>query len=111
MNLHIVIRHDTANGKVKNFIEHEIGALNEKFDFISAEVIIDQEGPNGHVKTAEVNITVPQAILHAKESSEEIYKSIDLALKTVEKQIKKHKELHTQRYDAKTLHEMKGAAE
>jgi ribosomal subunit interface protein len=107
MNLHIVIRHETANGKVKNFIEHELTLLNDKFDFISAEVIIDQEGPNGHVKTAEVNLKVPQAVLHTKEASEEVYKSIDLALKTIEKQLKKHRETHFQRIDPKMINELK----
>ena len=57
-------------------------------------MIIDQEGTNGYLKTADINIKVPGALLHTKEQAEEVHKAIDLGIKEMEKQLRKYKDTH-----------------
>ncbi|HET6512494.1 MAG TPA: ribosome-associated translation inhibitor RaiA [Candidatus Kapabacteria bacterium] len=95
MNIQTTVRHDTSGGGIKNFVEAELARLEAKFtDIISAEVIIDQEGTNGYLKTVDINIKVPGTVLHVKEQAEEIHKAIDLAVKELEKILRKYKETH-----------------
>ena len=94
MNIQVAVRHDTTDGRIKRFVEEEFARIKEKYSPISADVVIDHEGPNGHLKTAEINVKVPGELLHVKESSDDVNKSIDMAIKVIEKQLKKHKELH-----------------
>jgi ribosomal subunit interface protein len=94
MLIQIAVRHDTADGRIKTFVEEELKRIEGKYSPISAEVVIDQEGAAGHVKTAEINVTVPGKVLHTKESSSDVNKSIDLAVKTIEAQLHKYKETH-----------------
>ena len=95
MLIQIAVRHDTADGRIKTFVEEELKRIEGKYAPISAEVVIDQEGAAGHVKTAEINVTVPGKVLHTKESSGDVNKSIDLAVKTIEAQLHKYKETHS----------------
>ncbi len=94
MNIQVAVRHDTADGRIQKFVEAEFERIREKYQAISADVVIDHEGPNGHIKTVEINVKVPGELLHVKESSEDVHKSIDMAIKIIEKQLKKHKEMH-----------------
>ncbi|MEO6939871.1 MAG: ribosome-associated translation inhibitor RaiA [Candidatus Kapaibacterium sp.] len=94
MLIQIAVRHDTTDGRIKTFVEEELKRIEGKYSPISAEVVIDQEGAAGHVKTAEINVTVPGKVLHTKESSSDVNKSIDLAVKTIEAQLHKYKETH-----------------
>jgi ribosomal subunit interface protein len=94
MVIQIVVRHDTADGRIKKFIETELSKIQEKYSPISAEVVIDHEGHTGLVKTAEFNIKIPGEMVHVKESSPDVHTSIELGIKSVEKQLKKLKEKH-----------------
>jgi ribosomal subunit interface protein len=95
MHIQVTARHETTEAsRIRTFVEEELGKLDGKYDVISAEVILDQEGQTNYIKTAEINLKVRGAVLHAKESSEEIHKSIDAAIHVLEGQLKKHKELH-----------------
>lgn len=94
MNIKVTVRHDTSGGGVKNFVEEELARLQDKYEIIGAEVIIDQEGTNGYLKTADLNVSVKGAVLHVKETADDVNKAIDLAVKDMEKQLKRYKELH-----------------
>ena len=93
MNIKVTVRHDTSGGGIKRFVEEELARLTDKYEILSAEVIIDQEGTNGYLKTADINLKVRGALLHTKEQAEEIHKAIDLGVKEIEKQLRRHKEL------------------
>ena len=95
MNIQTTVRHDTSGGGIKTFVEAELARLEAKFpDILSAEVIIDQEGTNGYLKTVDINIKVPGTLLHTKEQAEEIHKAIDLAIKELETMLRKYKDTH-----------------
>jgi ribosomal subunit interface protein len=80
MNIKIANRHESGTNGIRGYIE--------------SDVILDKDGHTGKEFTAEVILHLKGAKLLAKESSEEIGKSVDLAVKTLDKQLKKHKETH-----------------
>jgi len=94
MTIQIANRHDTADGRIKTFVESELAVLQNKYEILGADVILDREGHTNIQYSAEINLKVRGSMLHAKESSEEIGKSIDLVVKTLEKQLKKHRDSH-----------------
>jgi putative sigma-54 modulation protein len=94
MNIQISNRHASADGHIKTFVETELANLQNKYNIIGADVILDHEGRGKVQYSAEINVKVKGSTIHAKESSEEMGKSIDLAVKTVEKQLRKHKDTH-----------------
>src|ERR1051325_2421562 len=94
MNIQISNRHDSADGQIKTFVENELAVLENKYEILSADVVLDHEGRGKVQYSAEINLKVKGSLIHAKESSEEIGKSIDLAIKTLEKRLKKHKDTH-----------------
>ncbi len=94
MNIQYVNRHESAHGDIKTYIETELGFLAAKYEILEADVILDKDGHNGREFVAEINLHVKGARLHCKETSDEIGKSIDIAIKTLDKQLKKHKETH-----------------
>lgn len=95
MNIQIAIRHETADGRIRKFVEAELERINQKYSPISADVVLDHEGHNGILKTAEFNVKIPGEMLHVKESSDDLNKSIELGIRTIEKQLHKFKELHS----------------
>lgn len=95
MNIQVTVRHDTSGGGIKTFVETELARLEAKYsDIQSAEVIIDQEGTNGYLKTVDINIKVPGSVLHTKEQAEEVHKAIDLGIKELDKMLRKYKDTH-----------------
>jgi ribosomal subunit interface protein len=94
MKVQVAIRHESADGKIKAFVEEELERLNKKYRPDSAEVVIDHEGPSGYIKTVEIKVYIPGETFHTKENSDDIHKSLDMAIKAIEKQLQRHKELH-----------------
>ncbi len=100
MNIIIQVRHDAAREAIQKYITTEFEHISNKFNhgehsfIISAEFIVDQEGPHGHTKTFEAIIHVPGDTLTVKESSDETHKAIDVSMKVLEKLLTRHKEKH-----------------
>jgi putative sigma-54 modulation protein len=95
MKIQISNRHDTAHPHIKTMIESELGELSSRYEILSADVILDREGKEATQSLfAEVNLKLPGTTLVAKEKSEKIEKSIDLAFKSLQKQLQRHKETH-----------------
>ena len=100
MNIIIQVRHDAAREAIQKYITAEFEHIEKKFTngehsfIISAEFIVDQEGPHGHTKTFEAIIHVPGDTLTVKESSAETHKAIDISMKVLEKLLMRHKEKH-----------------
>lgn len=94
MKINIYNRHESANGNIKQYIETGLANLSDKFEILGADVILDQEGHIGKQFTADIKLHVRGSVLQAKETSDEIGKSVDLVFKTLEKRLKKFKETH-----------------
>lgn len=97
MKINISNRHESANGNIKQYIEAGLANLSDKYEILGADVILDQEGHIGKQFTADIKLHVRGsrgAVLQAKETSDEIGKSVDLVFKTLEKRLKKFKETH-----------------
>ena len=92
MNIQVTVRHDTSGGGIKRFVEEELARLEQKYEILNAEVIIDQEGTNGYLKTVDINLKVPGSLIHTKEQAEEVHKAIDLAVKECDTMLRKYKE-------------------
>jgi len=94
MKLRIQVRHDAASERIQRYVTTEFERIAQNFEIVSAEFIVDQEGPNGHVKVFEAIVHVPGDTLTVKESSDETHKSIDATMKVLDKLLKKYKETH-----------------
>lgn len=83
-------RHFEASPELVEHIEDRIGKLKRYFDHIlNVDVIMDVQKFRHLV---EVNVHVNGHDFTAKEESEDMYGSIDLSVKSLERQIKKFKE-------------------
>ena len=94
MKIRIQVRHDAASERIQRYVTAEFERIAQKFDVISAEFIVDQEGSNGHLKVFEAIVRVPGDTITVKESDTEAHKAIDMSMKVIEKQLKKHKETY-----------------
>jgi ribosomal subunit interface protein len=100
MNIRIQVRHEAAREAIQKYITAEFEHVTKKFTegehsmIVSAEFIVDQEGPNGHIKTFEAIVGVAGDTIAVKESSEEAHKAIDISMKVLEKLLMRYKEKH-----------------
>jgi putative sigma-54 modulation protein len=89
MKITTTARHFESSPELVEHIEERIGRLKRYFDHIlNVNVIMDVEKFR-HI--AEVNVHVNGHDFTAKEQSEDMYTSIDLTVKSLERQIKKFK--------------------
>ena len=86
MNITITFRHMEGSEAVKNHTHEKVAKL-QKFlrTTMTAQVTLAVEGLEHH---AEVGISSGSAHFHAKEHSDDMYASIDMALDKVERQIR-----------------------
>jgi len=86
--------HFDADVKLLDFISKKVAKL-EKFhsNIVSADIILKLENPGSKVqdKIVEVIINVPGARLVAKDTSRVFEKSVDVALDSLKRQLRKHK--------------------
>ncbi|RMD94831.1 MAG: ribosome-associated translation inhibitor RaiA [Calditrichaeota bacterium] len=82
-------RHYKAPAKLKEFAEKEVQRLNKYYDgIIDCDIILDYEK---QTQVAEIILSVYGQRLTAIEKSEDIRKSITLAVDKLERQLKKYK--------------------
>lgn len=94
MNIRIQVRHDATEERIQSYITSEFEHIATKFQVISAEFVVDQEGSNGHLKTFEGIIHVAGETITVKEHAQEANKAVDAAMKVIEKLLKRHKETY-----------------
>ncbi len=94
MHIQVTLRHESLNHGTREFAENELQTHVLRYEPQSAEVVLDHEGNGGKVKIAEITLKVKGDVLVVRETSEDIRKSISLAVKTLESRLHKHKELH-----------------
>ena len=93
MQLSTTFRHMDASQAVREYAADKLEKIRKYFnkDPISAHAVFSVERGFHHV--ADLNITLPSGIvINAKETTEDMYSSIDLATARIERQVRKWKE-------------------
>jgi putative sigma-54 modulation protein len=93
MQLSSTFRHMDASQAVREYAAEKLDKIRKYFnkDPISAHAVFAVERGFNHV--ADINITLPNGIvINAKEVTEDMYSSIDLAAARIERQVRKWKE-------------------
>jgi putative sigma-54 modulation protein len=93
MQLSTTFRHMDASQAVREYAAEKLDKIRKYFnkDPISAHAVFSVERGFNHV--ADINITLPNGIvINAKEVTEDMYSSIDLAAARIERQVRKWKE-------------------
>ena len=89
MNITITGRHMEMTDALKAYIESALGKVESHFDkVIDADVVLDVEK---HRHIAEVNLHANGVRIHSKESSSDMYASVDAAISKLERQVRKYK--------------------
>ena len=90
MNISITARGGKASDRLKKYITDKIARKDRVYEgVIDTEVILSYEKLT---QIAEIKVKVTNKSVFAREKSDDIYKSIDLALDNCERQIKRFKE-------------------
>jgi putative sigma-54 modulation protein len=93
MQLSTTFRHMDASHAVREYSEEKLEKIRKYFhkDPIAAHAVFSVERGFNHV--ADINITLPSGlVINAKETTEDMYSSIDLAVARIERQVRKWKE-------------------
>src|SRR5215470_8351927 len=93
MQLSTTFRHMDASQAVREYAAEKLDKIRRYFnkDPISAHAVFAVERGFNHV--ADIHITLPNGIvINAKEVTEDMYSSIDLAAARIERQVRKWKE-------------------
>jgi putative sigma-54 modulation protein len=93
MQLSTTFRHMEASPAVKDYAEERLEKMRKYFnrDPISAHGTFSVERNHNH--TAEFSLTLPNGIIiQARETTEDMYSSIDLSVARIERQVRKWKE-------------------
>ena len=93
MQLSTTFRHMEASPAVKDYAEERLEKIKKYFsrDPISAHGTFSVERNHNH--TAEFSLTLPNGIvIQARETTEDMYSSVDLAVARIERQVRKWKE-------------------
>jgi putative sigma-54 modulation protein len=93
MQLSTTFRHMDASQAVREYSEEKLEKIRKYFhkEPIAAHAVFSVERGFNHV--ADINITLPSGlVINAKETTEDMYSSIDLAVARIERQVRKWKE-------------------
>ena len=92
MNISFTARHFKAPDKLKKFAENEILRLQKFYDgIIDCSIILDYIASNHSKHVAEIKLNVHGQVLSSTKTSDDMYKSIDLAVQKLERMLKKYK--------------------
>ncbi len=90
MNVNITGKHMEMSDALRSYIENCLKKLEHYFDkIVDANVVLAVEK---HRHICEINLNVNGFRIHAKESSPDMYASVDTVIDKLEKQIKKFKD-------------------
>ena len=89
MNIQITSRKFRANESLKNYVKTELQSLQRFNDQImDVNVVLSFTHLRDSIKEVEVFLQVPGKTLSASESSEDFYKSVNLAAEKLKRQLK-----------------------
>ena len=90
MKVNIVARHFDISEKTRNYIQAEVDhRLDPVFDRIISCKVIVEKGKSDY--SADVVLAVPGETLKAKETTEDLTKSVDFVMKKMQKQLGRYK--------------------
>jgi putative sigma-54 modulation protein len=90
MNIAITTRGYKAPDKLKNYVQEKADRLS-RFD----DIIMDSEAKISYEKldqVVEFNVKLKHKVIRVREKSEDIFKSVDLAIDNLERQVAKAKD-------------------
>jgi putative sigma-54 modulation protein len=93
MQISTTFRHMEASPAVKDYAAERLDKIRKYFqrELLSAHAVFSVERNKNH--TAEFSLTLPNGIvLQARETTEDMYSSVDLAAARIERQVRKWKE-------------------
>jgi putative sigma-54 modulation protein len=93
MQLSTTFRHMDASQAVREYSEEKLEKIRKYFhkEPIAAHAVFSVERGFNHV--ADINLTLPSGlVINAKETTEDMYSSIDLAVARIERQVRKWKD-------------------
>jgi len=107
MDIHFTARHFKANKELRDYAISSIQKLDRFYDgILRSDIILSYERQRNSVKIVEINLRVHRQVLNVKEKSDDYYKSIDLAIDKLIRQLDKFKsKLHMK--DKKLLNRVK----
>lgn len=95
MDITIQAIHFEADSKLVDLIHKKMEKLPKYFEhIINADVFLklDNQGAQVKDKVVHISLNLPGTTLHAKESSKNFEESLDQAVETIRRQLRKHKE-------------------
>lgn len=96
MRFNFTARHYKSSPRLKEYAQNEVARLEKFYDgIISCEIVLDYQKD---IQIAEINLTVYGQKLTVVEQSDDIYKSIDLAVQKMERKLKRYKEKKFQQH-------------
>jgi putative sigma-54 modulation protein len=93
MQLSTTFRHMDASNAVREYAEEKLEKIRKYFHrhLLGAHAVFSVERNHNH--TAEFNLTLPNGLgVQARETTEDMYSSIDLAIARIERQVRKWKD-------------------
>jgi putative sigma-54 modulation protein len=93
MQLSTTFRHMEASSAVREYAEEKLEKIRKYFHrhLLGAHAVFSVERNHNH--TAEFNLTLPNGLgVQARETTEDMYSSIDLAVARIERQVRKWKD-------------------
>ena len=101
MRVNFTARHYKPSERLKEYAQNEVKRLERYYDgIVDCDIILDYQKD---IQIAEIIINVYGTKLTVTEKTDDIYKSIDLAVTKLERQLKKYKEKHFQKYDVSEI--------
>ncbi len=98
MRINFTARHYKSSPRLKEYAQNEVSRLEKFYDgIISCDIVLDYQKD---IQIAELNLTVYGQVLTVIEKSDDIYKSIDMAVQKMERKLKRYKEKKFQQYTA-----------
>ena len=105
MQLSTTFRHMDASQAVREYSEERLEKIRKYFhkEPIAAHAVFSVERGFNHV--ADINITLPSGLLiNAKETTEDMYSSIDLVMAKIERQCRRYKEKIRNHKGSESIH-------
>ena len=104
MRINFTARHYKPSKRLKEYAQNEVKRLEKYYDgIVDCDIILDYQKD---IQIAEVIINVYGSKLTVTEKTDDIYKSIDSAVSKLERQLKKYKGKHFQKYDVNEIKKM-----
>ncbi len=96
MRINFTARHYKPSARLKEYAQNEVLRLEKFYDgIISCEIVLDYQKD---IQIAEIHLTVYGQKLTVVEKTDDIYKSIDLAVQKMERKLKRYKEKKFQQH-------------